>query len=85
MAAAMQACASLRPQGRFGGGGTIGSTALAAFTSCMKDHGVTLPADTRLRAVNTADPKTAQAYAICKALLPSRPAASPSASASPSA
>ncbi|MEZ0092771.1 hypothetical protein [Streptacidiphilus sp. EB129] len=83
--AAMQACASLRPKGGFGGGrggGNLNSTAMAAFSSCMKDHGITLPATGGLRALNTTDPKTAAAYAICKALLPTRspaPAASPTA------
>ncbi|MEY9965537.1 hypothetical protein ABIA33_003583 [Streptacidiphilus sp. MAP12-16] len=82
--AAMKACASLRPSGGRGGG-NFNSTALAAFTSCMKDHGVTLPANGGLRALNTADPKTAAAYTICKALLPTRGTRSPGASASPSA
>ncbi|MBF9070867.1 hypothetical protein [Streptacidiphilus fuscans] len=86
MAAAMQACASLRP--KFGGGGKGGrggfnSTAMAAFTSCMKDHGVTLPATGGVRALNTADPKTSAAFNICKVLIPTRsPGAAPSASPS---
>ncbi|MEZ0064205.1 uncharacterized protein YceK [Streptacidiphilus sp. MAP12-20] len=82
MAAAMQACASLRPQGGFGGGrGNLNSSAMAAFTSCMKDHGVTIPSSGGLRALNTADAKTAAAYTICKPLIPARsPGASPSAS-----
>lgn len=37
------ACASLRPKGGFGGGFRAGGTAFAAFTSCMKDHKVTIP------------------------------------------
>ncbi|MFC1410578.1 hypothetical protein ACEZCY_15075 [Streptacidiphilus sp. N1-12] len=76
--AALKACASLAPQGGFGGrgGGGAGNTALAAFTSCMKDHGVTLPANGGLRSLNTADPKTAAAYKVCKALLPT-PGATP--------
>jgi hypothetical protein len=84
MQAAMQACASLRPKGGFGGGGRGGfnSSAMAAFSSCMKDHGVTLPANGGFRALNTADAKTAAAYNTCKPLLPTRsPGASPSASA----
>jgi hypothetical protein len=40
----MQACASLRPNG--GGGGAFGgrdSSAMQAFTACLKTHGVVLP------------------------------------------
>jgi hypothetical protein len=83
MQAAMQACASLRPKGGFGGGrGGFNSSAMAAFASCMKDHGVTLPTNGGFRALNTADAKTAAAYDTCKPLLPTRsPGASPSASA----
>ena len=74
--AALKACASLAPKGGFGGrggagaGGAGGGTALAAFSSCMKDHGITVPANGGLRSLNTADAKTAAAYTICKALLP---------------
>ncbi|MDH6136704.1 hypothetical protein P3T37_006135 [Kitasatospora sp. MAA4] len=90
MKAAMQACASLRPQGGQGrgNGGGLNSTAMQAFTGCMKDHGVTIPATGGLGALNTADPATAAAYKTCAPLLPARspqPAAgatdSPSASA----
>ncbi|MEV7416206.1 hypothetical protein [Streptomyces sp. NPDC089919] len=71
--AAVQACASLRPQ--FGGrAGGPGGSAMKAFTSCLKDHGVVLPSpapNTRgPRSLPTTDPKSAQAYATCKALLP---------------
>ncbi|MGC0316373.1 hypothetical protein [Kitasatospora acidiphila] len=88
--AAMQACASLRPQGGGGGrgnGGGLNSSAMQAFTSCLKDHGVTLPTSGGLRALNTADPNTAAAYKTCAPLLPARPSGSPSAGAtdSPSA
>jgi hypothetical protein len=81
---AMQACESLRPQFNRGGGGAD-SSAFAAFTSCLKDHGVTLPtsspspgATTRrgggmFNNLNTSDPKTAKAYETCKPLLPTRP------------
>jgi len=72
--AALKACASLAPQGGFSGRGGAsggpGGTALAAYTSCMKDHGITVPANGGARSVNTADPKTAAAYKVCKALLP---------------
>jgi hypothetical protein len=82
---AMQACASLRPQfNRDGAGGGADSSAFAAFTSCLKDHGVTLPTTSAspgatgrrggmLNGLNTSDPKTAKAYDTCKALLPTRP------------
>lgn len=94
---ALQACASKRPQfgGGVGGGrGGADASAFQAFTSCLKDHGVTLPTPSpgatngrggygffRGGRLNTADPKTAKAYAICKPLLPQRPSggASPSA------
>lgn len=91
---ALDACKSLRPQfngqrGGAGGAGGADSSAYKAFTSCLKDHGVTLPSPTASGArgggfrggLNTADPKTAKAYSTCKVLLPQRP----SASASPSA
>jgi hypothetical protein len=47
-AAALKACASVRPTGGFGGaGGGANSSAIAsqltAYTSCLSDHGVTLP------------------------------------------
>ncbi|WP_327065486.1 hypothetical protein [Kitasatospora sp. NBC_01302] len=87
--AAMQACASLRPQGGQGRGGAGGfnSTAMQAFTGCLKDHGVTLPATGGLRGLNTADPATAAAYKTCAPLLPAKPSGAPAdgASASPSA
>lgn len=89
---ALDACKSLRPQfnGQRGGAGGADSSAYQAFTSCLKDHGVTLPSPTASGArggggfrggLNTADPKTAKAYSTCKVLLPQRT----SASASPSA
>lgn len=84
---AAQACASLRPQfnGRGGGGD---STAMKAFTGCLKDHGVVLPsappgAGGGMRGLNTSDPKSAQAFAVCKALLPQRHSGAPTPSASP--
>jgi hypothetical protein len=41
---AVAACASLLPKGGFGGSGfRAGGTAFVAFTSCMKDHGITIP------------------------------------------
>ncbi|MEY9964184.1 hypothetical protein ABIA33_002226 [Streptacidiphilus sp. MAP12-16] len=71
-AAAMQACASLRPQGQggFGGGGGAGTTASAAFISCMKDNGVTVTPQ-QVRGISTStDSKTVAALKVCKALLP---------------
>ncbi|MFI9274986.1 hypothetical protein ACIGXM_30385 [Kitasatospora sp. NPDC052896] len=81
--AAMQACASLRPQGG-GRGGNFNSSAMAAFTSCLKDHGVTIPATGGMKALNTADPTTAAAYKTCAPLMPARPSGQPSAAASSS-
>lgn len=90
---AAQACASVRPSFNAPGGpGGADSSAIQAFTSCLKDHGVTLPsaspdATTRPRGggffgsrLNTSDPKVSKAYDTCKPLLPQRQGASPSAS-----
>jgi hypothetical protein len=81
-AAAMQACASLRPTGGAGFGG--GSTRLTAFRNCMTQQGEPVPT-TRPTAVPTAaatgdarylnglspsDPKVAAALTVCKALIP---------------
>ncbi|WP_335972047.1 MULTISPECIES: hypothetical protein [Streptomycetaceae] len=88
---ALKACASKAPSGRGGPNGTnsADASAIQAFTSCLKDHGVTLPTASAgtggggfgaLRNLDTADPKTAKAYTTCKPLLPQRPTstASPS-------
>lgn len=93
-AAAMQACASLRPTGGAGFGG--GSTRLAAFRSCMTQQGETVPTtrptetasatarptgDARyLGGLDPADPKVAAALKVCEPLIPTA-----SASAAPSA
>ncbi|MFE9557638.1 hypothetical protein ACFYOD_29620 [Streptomyces sp. NPDC006703] len=87
---AAQACASLRPQFNGSGRGGGDSTAMKAFTSCLKDHGVVLPsaspgAGGMRGGFNTSDPKSAQAFQVCKALLPQRRSGGPSPSASPSA
>lgn len=44
-AAAVKACASVRPTGGFGGGANSSAIAsqLTAYRSCLTDHGVTLP------------------------------------------
>ena len=88
----MQACASLRPQGGFGGFGgrrQISATTFAAFKSCMTDNGVTITAtdpQQGIRGLNRSDPKTAAALKVCQPILgqggapPSpNPAASPTA------
>jgi hypothetical protein len=86
-AAAAKACASLAPKGGFGGGGfggAGGSSALVAFTGCMKSNGVTVT-DQQLRSLaSSTDPKTVAAYKICKALLPTRGTHGASPSATPS-
>jgi hypothetical protein len=63
----MQACASLRPTGIPGAGG-VDQSKLAAFRTCMKDHGVTLPSGRP--ALDTADAATTAALKVCRPLLP---------------
>jgi hypothetical protein len=90
-AKAQQACASVRPsfapgQGRPGGAGGIDATALAAYISCLKDHGVTVtgPGFGALRSLDRSNPTVAKALTTCAPLLPTRSAApSPSGSATP--
>jgi hypothetical protein len=87
-AKAQQACAALRPsfapgQGRPGGAGGIDATALAAYVSCLKDHGVTVKGTgfAALRSLDRSDPTVAKAVSTCAPLMPTRsPAPSPSAS-----
>lgn len=84
--AALQACASLRPQGAFGGPGaggrTISATTFAAFKSCMSDNGVTIAqtdAQAALRGLDRSDAKVAAALKICQPILGrSTPTPSPS-------
>ncbi|GHE39259.1 hypothetical protein CP980_31565 [Streptomyces vinaceus] len=92
--AAAQACADLRPQfnGRGGGSGGGDGSAMKAFTSCLKDHGVVLPSaspgapGTRgFPGLPTSDPQSAQAFETCKALLPQRGPNTPAPGVSPSA
>lgn len=84
-AAAQQACASLRPQGGFGGGGTISAATFAAFKSCMSDKGVAVTVtdpQQALRSLNRNDAKTAAALKICQPIIgQGRGSARPSASA----
>ncbi|MFI5671709.1 hypothetical protein [Streptomyces sp. NPDC051704] len=88
---ATQACADLRPRfnGRSGGPGGGDGSAMKAFTSCLKDHGVVLPSASpnapATRGFPTADPQSAQAFETCKALLPQRGRNTPKPGASPSA
>jgi hypothetical protein len=67
-ASAQEAGANVRPTGGFGGGQGIDQSALAAYRSCLSDHGVT--ATGRLDQLSTADPKTAAALATCAPLRP---------------
>ena len=77
---AMQACGNLAPAGGFGGGGNRNPEALKAYTSCLSDHGVTVPTSTsgstpgrpggELGALRS-DPKFAAANKVCRPLLPS--------------
>ncbi|MFF4104761.1 hypothetical protein [Streptomyces sp. NPDC001903] len=89
--AASQACADLRPQsgGRGGGPGGGDGSALKAFSSCLKDHGVVLPSASPgapgTRGFPTSDPQSAQAFETCRALLPQRGQNAPKPGASPSA
>ncbi|MFN8156373.1 MAG: hypothetical protein U0R68_03060 [Candidatus Nanopelagicales bacterium] len=81
---ANEACASLRPTGGPGGGpggAGIDQSALAAYRSCLSDHGVTVTG--RLDQLSTSDPKTAAALTTCAPLRPT-PSGAPAGSASPS-
>jgi hypothetical protein len=69
---AFQACRKLAPAG-FHPGGTSGSaSAIRAFTSCMKDHGITLSGTgiSALTSLSHRSGKTGKAFRICQALLP---------------
>jgi hypothetical protein len=75
VAKAQQACASLRPAGRFGGSGTS-ATALRVYLNCLEIHGVTVPTGSAsgsflrtMYANPTATEKTAMA--ACASLRPS--------------
>ncbi len=80
--AALAACKSKLPTG---GGGFQNSTAFQAYASCLKDHGVVLPAragatgggttattapGTTSTTFNRSDPKVAAALKTCQPLLP---------------
>ena len=84
---ALKACASLEPKGfggGFGAGGTGGtnSAALAAYSNCLKLHGVALPtrpssssatsstSTTLPSALDTSNPKVKAALSACASLRP---------------
>jgi hypothetical protein len=82
--AAFKACQKYAPAGfRFGGGGTISASAIAAFKSCMSQNGVTVTSTSfaALARLTRSSKKAATAYATCRVLLAqgfSRPTPSPS-------
>jgi len=64
---ALQACASLRPTGGFGGpGGFANNPAFQKFQACLKQHGVTSTG----AGVNRSSPSYSSAFAACRSLLP---------------
>ena len=71
---AMSACQSMMP-GRIGGQmPDAQKSAIAAFTSCLSDHGVVLPSSNGgFPRVDQTDPKNAAAWTACAPLLPARP------------
>jgi hypothetical protein len=78
-AAAQTACRSKLPAGGLFGGGQ-GGQAFQAYTSCLRDHGVTIASVAPQTTVagsprptfNRNDPKFVAANKVCAALLPSR-------------
>jgi hypothetical protein len=78
---AFQACRKYAPAG-FGRGqpGAGGLSALSAFTSCMKQHGVTLTGGpAALQSLSRASGKVKKAFQACRPLLPQGvPTATPS-------
>ena len=83
--AAFKACQKYAPKGfRFGGGGTISASAIAAFKSCMSQNGVkvTSTSFTSLGKLARSSKKAAAAFNTCRVLLQqgfSRPSPSPTA------
>ena len=79
--AAQAACASQASQMGPGGAGpgAMDATALAAFTTCLADHDVTVPeGDDPLRSLDRSDPVVQSALETCAPLMPatsSQPAA----------
>lgn len=81
--AAFKACAKYAPAGFGGGfGRTISSSALAAFKSCLSQHGVKVTGTTAnaiLAELRNATGKTATAVRTCRVLIqPATPSPSPS-------
>lgn len=78
---AMQACAELRPQGRFRGrdGGQPPQQDIKAFTpylTCLEDHGLDVKISdgfNALRDLKASDPEVQAAFKACQAKLPQRP------------
>ena len=75
--AAVDACASLQPQGGFGGGGNgqRGGQAFQAYLSCLKDNGVdvaTTVAGGPPASIDRSAPAYAAANTKCQVLLPQR-------------
>jgi hypothetical protein len=65
--AALAACRSKLPTGT---GNALNNTAFQAYRSCLKDHGVTLPATGGAGSINRNDPKVQAAMKTCQPLLP---------------
>ena len=65
--ATLAACRSKLPTGI---GNPLNNTAFQAYRSCLKDHGVTLPANGGAGSINRNDPKVQAAMKICQPLLP---------------
>jgi hypothetical protein len=65
--AALAACRSKLPTGT---GNALNSSAFQAYRSCLKDHGVTLPATGGAGSINRSDPKVQAAMKTCQPLLP---------------
>jgi hypothetical protein len=65
--AALAACRSKLPTGT---GNPLNNTAFQAYRSCLKDHGVTLPANGGAGSINRNDPKVQAAMKTCQPLLP---------------
>jgi hypothetical protein len=73
--AARAACADLQPTGFPGGPGgpaaNLDASALAAYASCLSDHGVTIASGTDgMRQLDRSDPTVAAAMDTCAPLLP---------------
>lgn len=73
---AFSACGSALPAGLPGGaGGADGGPDLSAFTTCLRDNGVSIADDAKLTDLPTTDPAFVAASATCAPLLPAAPVA----------